>query len=44
MIDISNSVVGILRRAKKRGVVYFMPDMLYQGKDDAEKIELICPH
>lgn len=43
--DISNSVVGILKRARTRGVVHFVgqsaPDMLYQGTDDEVIIELI---
>lgn len=33
-MDISDSLVGILMRAKKRKLLYYDGDMLFQGKDD----------
>mmetsp|Transcript_8258 Transcript_8258/g.20294 ORF Transcript_8258/g.20294 Transcript_8258/m.20294 type:complete len:145 (+) Transcript_8258:402-836(+) len=38
--DISDTLVGILRRAKKYGCVEFMGDMLFQGQSDAVVISL----
>ena len=38
---ISNKVVGILKRAKKQGLVDFGPEMLFQRRDDHEIITLL---
>lgn len=40
-VRISDKVVGILMRAKKRKLVYFEPEMLWQGRDDDVKIFLL---
>lgn len=39
--DISDTLVGILMRAKKRKRVYYIGDMLYQGMSDNVKITVI---
>ncbi|KAJ1457672.1 costars-domain-containing protein, partial [Pelagophyceae sp. CCMP2097] len=38
--DISDSLVGILMRAKKRKLLYYDGDMLFQSKDDHVVITL----
>ncbi|RZF42185.1 hypothetical protein LSTR_LSTR004334 [Laodelphax striatellus] len=40
---ISNKVVGLLLAAKKRGLVYFEGEMLFQRRDDNVLIALIKP-
>ena len=40
---ISDKVVGILLRAKKYGLVYFEPEMLFQGAHDDVPIFLTRP-
>ena len=37
---ISDKVVGILLRAKKYGLVYFEPEILFQGQDDETPVFL----
>lgn len=39
--DISDTLVGILMRAKKRKRVYYIGDMLYQGASDSVRITVI---
>lgn len=38
---ISDKVVGILLRAKKYGLVYFEPEILFQGQDDDTPVCLL---
>ncbi len=40
---ISDKVVGILLRARKYGLVYFEPEILFQGQDDDEPVFLLKP-
>ena len=40
---ISDKVVGLLLRARKYGLVYFEPEMLFQGQDNDEPIFLAKP-
>lgn len=40
---ISDKVVGILLRAKKYGLVYFEPEMLFQGQHDETAVFLTKP-
>ncbi|XP_014280181.1 actin-binding Rho-activating protein isoform X1 [Halyomorpha halys] len=40
---ISNKVVGLLIQAKKKGLVYFEKEMLFQRRDDDELIVLLKP-
>lgn len=40
---ISDKVVGILLRAKKYGLVFFEPEMLFQGQNDNEPVILLKP-
>ena len=40
---ISDKVVGILLRAKKYGLVYFEPEILFQGQDEETPVFLLKP-
>lgn len=39
--DISDTLVGILMRSKKRKKVFYKGDMLWQGKDDLVAIKIL---
>ena len=38
---ISDKVVGLLLRARKYGLVYFQPEILFQGSHDEEPVFLL---
>ena len=38
--DISDTLVGIMMRAKKYGLIKYKGDMLFQGQDDAVPIDV----
>lgn len=42
--DLSNTLMGILQRARKRRIICYSGEMLYQGRDDKVRITLACPY
>ena len=40
-VDISDTLVGLLMRAKKRGILFYKGDMLFQGMHNHVEIKLL---